>query len=80
MSCWERSAEERRRTGREADSIPKRMLRTRRLQNLGFSCGRSAEPPRGVSDLRYVTGVAGRPFVEVWGRATVAPPIQLQDP
>ncbi len=24
-------------------------------------------PPAGVSDLRYVTGVAGRPFVEVWG-------------
>jgi quinoprotein glucose dehydrogenase len=24
-------------------------------------------PPSGFSDIRYVSGVAGRPFVEVWG-------------
>ncbi|MBI3048508.1 MAG: PQQ-binding-like beta-propeller repeat protein [Acidobacteria bacterium] len=24
-------------------------------------------PPAGFSDIRYVSGVAGRPFVEVWG-------------
>jgi quinoprotein glucose dehydrogenase len=24
-------------------------------------------PPAGYSDIRYVSGVAGRPFVEVWG-------------
>ena len=35
--------------------------------NLGFSVRSLAEPPPGVSDLRYLTGVAGRPFVEVWG-------------
>jgi len=26
-----------------------------------------APPPQSVSDIRYVVGVAGRPFVEVWG-------------
>jgi quinoprotein glucose dehydrogenase len=24
-------------------------------------------PPRGFSDIRYMSGIAGRPFVEVWG-------------
>ena len=24
-------------------------------------------PPSGYSDIRYVSGIAGRPFVEVWG-------------
>ena len=35
--------------------------------NLGFSVRSLAEAPPGVSDIRYLTGVAGRPFVEVWG-------------
>ena len=35
--------------------------------NIGFSVRSLVAPPAGVSDLRYVTGVAGRPFVEVWG-------------
>ena len=35
--------------------------------NIGFSVRSVVEPPKGVSDLQYVTGVEGRPFVEVWG-------------
>ncbi len=35
--------------------------------NLGFSVRSLAAPPQGLSDIRYLTGVAGRPFVEVWG-------------
>jgi glucose dehydrogenase len=35
--------------------------------NLGFSVRSLAPAPPGVSDIRYLTGVEGRPFVEVWG-------------
>ena len=29
-------------------------------------------PPAGYSDIRYVSGIAGRPFAEVWGLGTAA--------
>src|SRR5262247_3013441 len=35
--------------------------------NIGFSVRSLAPAPPGVSDIRYLTGVEGRPFVEVWG-------------
>jgi len=35
--------------------------------NTGLTSGSLVEPPKGFSDIRYVAGVAGRPFQEVLG-------------
>jgi len=35
--------------------------------NTGLTSGSLVEPPKGFSDIRYVSGVAGRPFQEVLG-------------
>jgi quinoprotein glucose dehydrogenase len=35
--------------------------------NAGLTAGSLTPPPAGFSDIRYVSGVAGRPFIEVFG-------------
>ncbi len=35
--------------------------------NAGLTAGSLTPPPPGFSDIRYVSGVAGRPFIEVFG-------------
>jgi quinoprotein glucose dehydrogenase len=35
--------------------------------NAGLTAGTLVEPPKGFSDIRYVSGLAGRPFQEVLG-------------
>ncbi len=35
--------------------------------NVGITAASVIPPPQGFSDIRYVSGVAGRPFVEVFG-------------
>ncbi|HZR22134.1 MAG TPA: PQQ-binding-like beta-propeller repeat protein [Vicinamibacterales bacterium] len=52
--------------------------------NTGLTSGSLVEPPKGFSDIRYVSGVAGRPFTEVLGPgdccAADSPRAQAQQP
>jgi glucose dehydrogenase len=52
--------------------------------NVGLTSTSVVEPPQGFSDIRYVSGVAGRPFQEVLGPgdccAADSPRVQAQTP